>query len=168
MIDPRQLRLLLPKNAQDAESARNLVSLGPDVLGPVVPDMVRRLKDHKSPVAEIYCEFFAKHGERFLSIFGDFLGRSTMPDLKNVIVTRIMIHWSREAVAPLAGALTMLVTHTNFFNTDLVSIKLLHVHGLADAKWLADWLEFKRNRYAQLLSEADQLATFVAASPDAP
>ncbi len=166
-MDAKQLRLLLPKNAHDAEAARNLVALGPDILGPIVPDMVRRLKDHKSPVAEIYGEFFAIHGERFANTFGDFLLRSTMPDLKNVIVTRIMIHWSRDGVAALAGALTTLVTDTNFFNTDLVSIRLLHAHGLADAKWLTDWLEFKRSRYVQLLNEADQLAAFLAKSPDA-
>lgn len=167
-MDTKQLRLLMPKNALDAEAARNLVLLGPEVLAPVVPDMVRRLKDHKSPVAEIYCEFFARHGERFTNIFGDFLGRSTMPDVKNIIVTRIMVHWSRDGVAPLAGALSMLSTGSDFYDTDLISIRLLHTHNLADAKWLAEWLEFKRNRLAQLLNEADQIASQFSPSSSAP
>ena len=167
-MDARQLRLLMPKNAQDAEAARNLVSLGPEVLAPVVPDMVRGLKDHKSPVADIYCDFFAAHGERFANVFGDFLGRSTMPDLKNVIVTRVMVHWSRDGVAALAGALTMLLTTSDFYDTDLVSIRLLHTHDLADPKWLSDWLEFKRNRLARLLHEADQIASQFSTSSNAP
>ena len=153
-MDTKQLRLLMPKNALDVEAARNLVSLGPEVLAPLVPDMVRRLKDHKSPVAEVYCEFFASHGERFANVFGDFLGRSTMADLKNIIVTRIVIHWTRDGVAALAGALSTLLTGSDFYDSDLVAIRLLHKHNLADAKWLAQWLEFKRNRLVQLLTKA--------------
>lgn len=155
----KKLRLLMPKNAQDVEAARHLVSLGPEVLAPVVPDMVRRLKDHNSPVADIYCEFFASHGEPFANVFGDFLRRSTMDDLKNVIVTRIMIHWSRDGVAALADILSMLLTGSDFYDTDLVAIRLLHEHSLADAKWLAQWVAFKRNRLALLLNQANQIAS---------
>lgn len=160
--------MLMPKDAQDAEAARNLVSLGPEVLAPIVPEMVRRLKDHKSPVAGIYCEFFASHGERFVNVFGDFLGRATMPDLKNVIVTRILVHWSRDGVAPLAGALSMLVTGADFHDTDLVSIELLHKHDLADPKWLAQWLEFKRDRLARLLNQAEGIASRFPRPPAGP
>mgnify|MGYP001311036072 CR=1 FL=1 len=121
-MNPKQLRQLLPKDAQDAEAARQLVALGPDTLSPIVSDMLRRLKDHESPVVDIYCEFFARNGERFVGVVGDFLARSSMPDLKNVIVTRILVHWSRDALHELSGTLQMLVTHTDFFNTDLVLI----------------------------------------------
>ena len=160
-MDAKQLRQLLPKNAQDADAARRLVALGPDVLGPVVPDMLRRLKDHQSPVADIYSEFFAANGERFVAVVGGFLARSSMPDLKNVIVTRILVHWSRDALAELSPTLQMLVTRSDFFNTDLVLIRLLHTHRLVDASWLEQWLTFKRDRLAQLSNEADEVHAYL-------
>lgn len=82
-----------------------------------------------------------------------------MDDLKNVIVTRIMTHWSRDGVAALADTLSMLLTVSDFYDTDLVAIRLLHEHNLADAKWLAEWLAFKRNRLARLLTQANQIAS---------
>jgi hypothetical protein len=156
-MNPKQLRLLMPRNAQDADAARELVSLGPNLMGPVVPEMLRHLKDYNSPVVDVYCEFFAKHGEQFVSAIRDALTRSTMPEIKNVIVTRILLHWSRDALAELTSTLQMLVTHTDFFNTDLVLIDLLNRHRLAEPKWLMDWLSFKRERLANLLREADEV-----------
>ena len=163
-MNAKQLRQLLPKNAQDADAARQLVALGPDVLGPIVPDMLRRLKDHQSPVADIYCEFFAANGERFVAVVEGFLARSSMPDLKNVIVTRILVHWSRDALAELSATLQVLVTRSDLFNTDLVLIRLLHTHKLADDKWLKQWLTFKRDRLTQLLREADKANAYLSRS----
>jgi len=167
-MDAKQLRLLLPKDAQDVETARNLVSLGAEALAPVVPDMVRRLKDHDSPVADVYCEFFAAHGERFAHVFGDFLGRSSMPDLKNVIVKRVLTCWSRDGVEPLKGVLTMLLTGSDFYDTDLFAIRLLKTHNLADSDWLAGWLAFKRRRLSQLTAIADQIASEFSTPSNAP
>jgi hypothetical protein len=64
-MNAKQLRQLMPKNAQDVSAARELVSLGAEKLAPLVPEMLRHLKDYKSPVSEVYCDFFANHGERF-------------------------------------------------------------------------------------------------------
>jgi hypothetical protein len=130
--------------------------------------MLRRLKDYNSPVVDIYCEFFALHGDRFVNAVGSVLARTSMPDLKNIIVTRILVRWPRDALAELSGTMQMLVTHTDLFNTDLVLIKLLHLHNLADSKWLVDWLEFKRSRLARLSDEADEVASFLVKPKTAP
>ena len=154
----KQLRQLMPKDAQDVTAARVLVSLGPDTLAPVVPEMLRHLKDYKSTVAEVYCDFFANHGERFAGEVARALGKSTMPDLKNAIVSRVLPAWSRESVNICAGALQMLVSHTDAFDTDLLCIRLLAKHQLADLKWLREWLEFKQKRLERLTLVAQEVA----------
>ena len=157
-MNTKQLRQLMPKDAQDSTAARELVSLGPETLAPVVPEMLRHLKDHKSPVAEIYCDFFANQGERFADEVARVLGKSTMPDLKNAIVARVLPAWSRDSVSTCAGALQMLVTHADAFDTDLLCIHLLAKHQLADLKWLREWLEFKQQRLDRLALVAQEVA----------
>jgi hypothetical protein len=80
-----------------------------------------------------------------------------MPEIKNIIVTKILVHWSRDALSELSSTLQSLMTHTDHFNTDLVIIGLLQKHNLADRKWLLDWLDFKRHRLAELLNEANRV-----------
>ncbi len=156
-MDIKELRQLLPKNAQDAEAASRLVCLEPTILEPVVPDMVRRLKDHNSPVVDIYCNFFANHGEQYIDVIHAFLASTSSPELKNIIVTRILIHWPRESIAILYPTLGMLMSQTDFHNTDLVIIELLHRHKIEDMKILIEWLKFKRNRLSRLFNQADSL-----------
>lgn len=168
LMNTKELRRLMPQNAQDVEAARQLVLIEPSMLMPIIPDMLRHLKDHKSPVADIYCNFLALNGEPFVELVESFLAKSSMPDLKNVIVTRILVHWSHDTLVQLSGTMQWLVTNTDFFfNTDLVLIKLLHLHSIADPKWLCGWLEFKRNRLAILLEEANQVASFLDMSENA-
>jgi len=157
-MNAKQLRQLMPKNAQDVNAARALVSLGPETLAPVVAEMLRHLKDYKSPVSEVYCDFFANHGERFADEVARALGKSTMPDLKNAIVSRVLPAWSRDSVSICTGALQMLVSHTDAFDTDLLCIHLLAKHQLADLKWLREWLEFKQKRLERLSLVAQEVA----------
>lgn len=164
---PQELRRLMPLNAQDAETARQFVALGPDKLMPVLPDMLRRLKDHLSPVSAIYCAFFVQHPESFAAQIGTVLARNQDAVLKHVIVTGIVIHWPHDTLAKIAGTMQNLVTHTDFFNTDLILIRLLHTHCLAERQWLSDWLKFKRDRLARLSEEAEQLETLLA-RPETP
>ena len=58
----------------------------------------------------------------------------------------------------MEGALSMIVTDPSSLNADLLAIRLLGRHGLADRKWLRQWLEFKLER----LEERSQLANEVA------
>ena len=163
-MNTKQLRQLMPKDAQDVAAARELVSLGPETLAPVVPEMLRHLKDCKSPVAEVYCDFFASHGERFADEVARALGKSKVPDLKNAIVSRVLPAWSRESVSLCTGALLILVSHTDTFDTDLLCIHLLAKHKLADVKWLREWLEFKQKRLERLTLVAQEVASVLNSS----
>ena len=148
----------MPKNAQDAEAACELVSLAPEELAPVVPEMLRQLKNLDSPVAEIYSRFFAQHGERFVSEIGELLGRSTMPEAKWVIVSKILPSWSASSLGRLQGTLGFLLTTPDFFGTDLWCIRLLARHALLERSSLEQWLDFKRKRLSVLSNMANEVA----------
>ena len=158
-MDAKQLRHVMPKNAQDAAAAIDLVALGADELAPVIPEMLRHLKHHDSPVSAEFCAFFAQHGERYAEHVVAALSRATMPEVKHAILAAVLPAWSRDSVAQLAGVLSMLATNPDAWNNDLLSIRLLARHRLADAKWLRQWVDFKLER----LNDRAQLAQRVAA-----
>ena len=149
----------MPKDSQDVETARELVSLGPASIAPVVHDMLRHLKDLQSPVAKIYWEFFARHGEPLAGEVAKFLRQAGMEYQKYVIVGWILPAWSRDAIRSCEGPLSQLVTtNSGAFDTDLRSIQLLAKHELAEREWLRGWLNFKREAFARLTNELEQIA----------
>lgn len=135
-MNAKQLRHVMPKNAQDLAAAKELVALSPDELAPVIPEMLRHLKHHNSPVSAEFCVFFALHGECYIDPVVAALSKATMPGVKHAILANILPSWSREGVAQCAGVLSMLATNPDAFNNDLLSIQLLAQHHLADANWL--------------------------------
>lgn len=106
-------------------------------------------------MAELFGKFFAEHGERFADSVVAVLFRQTMPDVKHHLLAHVLPEWSKEGVAKCAGALSVLATNPDAWNNDLLPIRLLARHQLADAMWLRDWLEFKQKR----LQERGRLAT---------
>lgn len=163
VVDKGQLRRLMPRDADDVESARALMALGYPVLEPVLADMLRRLKDHNSPVADIFCEFFASLGAPAAHEIGRVLMSSRMPDLRHQLVSRVLPRWPREALAQVSAPLQMLVTHSDAFDTDLRCIRLLAQHQLADRQWLQDWLRFKCERMERHLAFARELVAEIGA-----
>lgn len=158
-MNAKELRRAMPQDSQDVATAREFVSLGPECLAPVVTEMLRQLKDYQSPVAEVYWEFFANHGEPFAEEVARFLGRTTMDYQKDVIVSRVLPAWSGDSVSVCASQLQMLATtNSGWSGTDLLAIRLLAKHRLADRKWLRDWLDFKRSAFERLSLLAEQVA----------
>jgi hypothetical protein len=74
-------------------------------------------------------------------------------------VTSIVVQWPAEWLAKVAAALQMVVTHTNFFDTDLRCIDLLERHALCDRAWLKSWLDFKSRRLNVQSTLARSIAT---------
>ncbi len=161
-MNAKELRKLMPQNAQDAEAARPLVALGYPALKPICRDMLRRVKDYKSPVADIICDFFASVGEPVADEVAYALFWLKPSALKYKVVSNIVARWPKPAVERVAPALQMLVTHTDFFNTDLLCIELLAKHGLSEKEWFKDWLKFKRDRLENYLAQATELEKVLA------
>lgn len=149
----------MPKDAQDVVAARELVTLDPQELAPVIPEMLRHLKHHDSPVAETFCEFFARNGDRHAASVAAVLGRSTMPEIRRVLLSRVLPSWSREAVSQCAAALSLAATDPHSLDSDLLAMRLLARHDLADRAWLGQWMAFKIAR----MQERSALLEAVAA-----
>jgi len=149
----------MPKDAQDLASAKELVALGPDKLGPVVPEMLRHLKHHESSVSAEFSTFFAKHGERYIESVIAALARRTMPEVKHTLLANVLPSWSSTGVAKCKGALSTIATAPDAYNNDLLSIRLLAKHHLADSQWLRQWVDFKVARLSERSKLAQQIAT---------
>lgn len=165
-MDAKRLRHLMPKDAQDVEAARELVALDPDELAPVIPEMLRHLKHHDSPVSETLCEFFARNGERYAASVAAVLGRSTMPEVRHLLLARVLPSWSREAVSECAPALSLAVTDPHALDSDLLAVRLLARHGLAERAWLRQWMEFKKARLRERSALLDAVAAEIEAKGD--
>ena len=57
-----ELRELMPRNKNDEERAKYIVSLGYANLVPVINDMVRWLRVSDSSVADVFMNFFSENG----------------------------------------------------------------------------------------------------------
>lgn len=143
----------MPQDQNDVSTAEAFVSLPPDVLAPVVTEMLHQLKDQSSLVAMIYAQFFAEHGEAFAEQVAEVLGNNRLEYQHYMIVGWVLPRWSREAVLKCVDQLTLLVT-TNYgaFDTDLRAIEILARHDLYEREWLRGWLEFKKESFARLTS----------------
>lgn len=155
-MEAKPLKALLPRNKDDVAGARALVDLGFPMVAPVLPQMLDWLKTNGSPVELVMREFFVGLGVNAVSVIQRALAvRHDL--LKDCIVRNVVSQWPREAVAPLTTQLQALATGSGFYGTDLVALRLLVEHELADPNWLREWAQFKVKRLRELLAEAEQI-----------
>ncbi len=148
----------MPQDQNDSSTAEEFVSLPPDVLAPVVTEMLRQLKDQRSAVAMIYAQFFAENGEAFAEQVAEVLGNSRLEYQHYMILGWVLPHWSRESVLKCVDQLTLLVTtNSGAFDTDLRAIEILAKHDLFEREWLRGRLEFKKESFARLASLLHQI-----------
>ena len=154
----KELLLLMPKNAADVEGANRIIGLGYPVIEPVHRDMVYCMRVADSPVADAFAAYFAEVGESASPAIAEGLHRENCW-LRNRLFTKVFPAWTDAALAGLRNILTMVATHPDAYDNDIRCVGLLAERGLADPAWLADWLEFKKDR----MSERDQLIKIVSA-----
>jgi hypothetical protein len=154
----KELLLLMPKNAADIEGANQIIELGYPIIVPVHKDMVYSMRVAESPVADAFADYFAEVGESASSAIAEGLHRENCW-LRHRLFTRVFPAWPDAALAGLRNILTMVVTHPDAYDNDVRCVGLLAERGLADPSWLADWLEFKKER----MSERDRLIKIVSA-----
>ena len=160
-MDAKSLKRLLPRNKDDVEAARALVALGYPAVGPVLPQMLDWLKLIGSPVGSVMRDFFVGLGIHAVPVVQKALA-SRHDALKYSVVTDIVAQWPFEAVAPLKVQLQALATGSGGYGSDLVALRLLTVHGLADPSWLREWARFKAKRLRELLSQAEHIEGLLA------
>jgi hypothetical protein len=160
-MDAKSLKRLLPRNKDDEDGARALVALGYPAVVPVLPQMLDWLKSNGSPVELVMREFFASLGSRAVPVVQDALA-SRHDGLKYSVVTFVVTRWPVEAIEPLKIQLQGIATGSGFYGTDLVALRLLVEHKLADPEWLKEWTQFKTKRLRELLSQAQHIQGLLA------
>ena len=152
----------LPRNKDDAEGAAALIALGYPTVEPVLRHMLEWLKTNGSPVDLLMREFFVSLGVAGVPVVRAAL-QSRHDLLKYAVTTHVVARWPAEAVAGVQAELQVLATGSGFYGTDLVAMKLLIEHALADRAWLAEWSAFKIKRLRELLASAEELQVLLGA-----
>ncbi len=137
----------MPANARDVAAAGSIVALGFPAVGPVLRDMVQSMRVADSPVADLFADFLARLGAPAVPEIAQGLHRENIW-LRHRIFTRILPHWPAEILAPLKTELSCIATQPDAYDNDLLCMELLLKHHLAERDWLAQWLEFKKERGA--------------------
>ena len=148
---------LLPQNKEDSTRATALAKLGHPAVAPVLDQMLDWLRTNGSPVDLVMREFFAGLGLPAIPAVRKAL-RSKHGLLHHTILEHVVTQWPGSAVEPLSSELQSLATGSGFYGTDLVALRLLATHHLAEPKWLSEWAVFKVKRLRELLSSAEATA----------
>lgn len=160
-MDASSLKRLLPRNKDDAASARALVAMGYPAVAPVMPQMLDWLKSNGSPVELVLRDFFAGLGVQAVPVVQKALtARHDL--LKYSVVKHVVCRWPADAVSQLAPQLQGLATGSGFYGTDLIAMRLLVEHRLAEPSWLREWAEFKVKRLRELLTQAEEIRQVLA------
>jgi len=147
----------MPKNATDIEGANRIIELGYPVIEPVHTDMIYSMRVADSPVGDAFSAYFAQVGASAAPAVAEGLQRENCW-LRHRLFTKVFPAWSDTALAGLRNILTMVATHPDANDNDVRCVGLLAERGLADPNWLAEWLEFKKDR----MVERDQLVQAVS------
>ena len=156
-MNKKQLKELMPRNKDDEDRAKHIVSFGYPAVKPVVNEMLRWLRTYESPVANVFSDFFSEKGALFAEEVNQTLESSKQAHLKYVIVTKVLPQWPRDGIERLVHTLNMLVTHSGEPETALMSIKLRAKHDLNKKEWLKGWLEFITERLERNLADAQEI-----------
>ena len=155
-MDASSLKRMLPRNKDDAAGAEALVAIGYPGVEPVISQMLDWLKSNGSPVELVMREFFASLGKPAVPVVQKALA-SRHDGLKYSVVKHVVCKWPGDAVAHLQLQLQVLATGSGFYGTDLIALRLLVEHRLAEPAWLKEWAQFKTKRLRELLAQAEDI-----------
>jgi len=155
-MDAKSLKRLLPQDKDDAEGAKALVAIGYPTVEPILSQMLDWLKTNGSPVELVLRDFFAGLGVHAVPAVQKALS-SRHDLLKYSVVRHVVCRWPADAVSQLTPQLQGLATASGFYGTDLIAMRLLVEHRLAEPAWLKEWAEFKVKRLRELLTQAEDI-----------
>jgi hypothetical protein len=146
MMTRKELMRMMPKNADDIAAAECIIAIGHPAIAPVMRDMVDTMRVAQSPVADAFAAYLGRLGQAAVQPIGQGLMKENCW-LRHRIFTIVLPQWPKDVVAQLRNLLTMVATHPDAYDNDLLCVQLLIHHRLADLTWLEDWLIFKRERW---------------------
>ena len=164
----RELIRLLPRNGDDLEAAKRIMALGHPMVVPALTEIVQFMRVAESKVADAFADFIATIEDSAVSTLGQELGRENCW-LRHRVFCIILPRWKLESLLRLRNVLTMIATQPDAYDNDLRCVELLAAKGLADLKWLQDWVELKDQRWQERNRHlASAMDTIRKAQHDAP
>jgi hypothetical protein len=138
---------IMPVNGDDLAAAERIVEIGFPIVAPIMRDMVRWMRVANSPVADAFAAFFGRLGHSAVGAIGEGLMWENCW-LRHRIFTQILPQWPPDAVGQLTNILTAVATQPDAYDNDLLCMEVLAQYRLTDLQWLAQWLAFKKERWA--------------------
>ena len=148
----KELRKLLPANKDDVAAIETIAGRGYPAVEPILLDLLQWIRDDSWPVAKPTREFLASIGGKLAPHLDEALG-SRDTGLKTACLRHIVSQWSPDDVRGLSSRLFMIATDGQSWGADLLALRLLAQHGIGDSRWIAAWLEFKREYHERRLAE---------------
>ena len=152
----KQLRKLLPVNKDDVAAIETITAQGYPAVEPILLDLLKWIRDESWPVAKPTREFLVTIGPRLTPQVREVLG-SRSDSLKAEVLRQIVSEWPSEAVRGLSDQLFLIATDGQSWGADLLALRILAQHRIGDAKWITDWLQFKRQHHEKRLSEIAEI-----------
>lgn len=165
-MDRKELLRLMPRNASDLEGAKRILDKGYPAIAPVHRDMIQSMRVAESPVADAFAAYFAEVGGAAASEIGEALHKENCW-LRHRFFSRVFPSWSDSELSGLRNILTMIATQPDAYDNDVRCVGLLAERRLADNDWLAQWLEFKRDRMKQRDALIQQVSDTIAQAQQA-
>jgi len=88
----------MPRHKDDVVRAIKLAAMDYYILEPVIPEMFRWLRTFKSPIADVFIEFFTRNAFIAAEDVGKMLSISKQEHLKYTIVTQVLPEWPASAL----------------------------------------------------------------------
>ena len=151
----RDLRNLLPADKNDLVAVDALIARGYPTVDPILLDILKWIRQPQWPVADPLAKFLLSLGPALLPHIHRIFSSSRDEQWKAEILRTIVQYWPADQVAELTSYLTVLATHGQSWGVDLISLRLLAHHRLAEREWIARWLDFKRQFHQGQLHEIE-------------
>ncbi|HSB14440.1 MAG TPA: DUF5071 domain-containing protein [Bryobacteraceae bacterium] len=153
----KELRKLLPSNKEDVTAIEAIAAHGYPAVDPILLDLLKWIRVEWWPVSKPACQFLVSIGPRLAPQVSEVLG--SRDDLwKAVVLREIVSGWPTEDVRALSSHLFLIATDGQSWGADLLALRLLAQHGIAESDWIAGWLEFKREHHEKRLADITEIS----------
>jgi len=150
----------LPRNHDDVERAQALLERPADDLAPVIPELIRWLKNDAWPVAGAVAECLRNLESATIPAVRHVL-RGNDPIFKRNLIRCVVSLWPAQDVAIATPELGQLVSDSQSWGADLEALKVLLRHSLIDRDAAAEWVAFKRARYSEFVAQLEEVASLL-------
>jgi hypothetical protein len=154
----------LPRNAHDADGARELVALGYPALAPVLPHLFQWLETSGSAVELVLRPFFAELGAPARDLACKALLHRNKPALKYSLLRYVLPSWPREVLATLP--LEAYLYDSDAYGLDVWALKLMVEKRIPSHEGLKGLLECKNFKVARLEEHLKVLASLALPAKD--